>query len=151
MIKDCVIIGIGNPLAGDDGIGVRAVEFLRGKLPEEVTLVEGEVYSLDLLPFLEGRECAVFIDGVDLGEDPGAIYRFSPEEVAQKMPEPSLSLHDFGLYELIAAAKLLGQCPSRLTVIAVQVKSLETGTELSREVEDSLPHIQRLVLEEING
>jgi hydrogenase maturation protease len=150
-MSDCIIIGIGNPLAGDDGIGAHAVDYLQGKLPDEVTLVEGEVYSLDLLPFLEGRDQAIFIDGVDIADDPGAVYRFSLEDVAQRLPAPSLSMHDFGIYELIAAARLLDQCPSRITIIAVQVKSLEVGMELSSEVRDSLPHIHRLVLEEIDA
>jgi hydrogenase maturation protease len=151
MSSDCVIVGIGNTLAGDDGIGPRAVEFLRGKIPRDVGLVEGQVYGLDLLPVLEGYDRAIFIDGIDLGDEPGAIYRFSPEDVAQKLPAPSLSMHDTGLYDLIVAAKMLDQCPSRITIIAVQVKSMEMGEELSEEVRDSLPRIHRLVLEEIDG
>ncbi len=145
----CVVIGIGNPLRGDDGVGVRAVESLRGCLPDGVDLVEGMIYSPDLLPYLEGREKAVFIDAIDAGEEPGAVFRFSPREVRQERGSPSLSLHDFGLYELIASAELLEQCPEEITVIAVQVKSLEAGTELSPEVEKALPHVRRLVLEEV--
>ncbi|MBC7230430.1 MAG: carbamoyltransferase HypF [Actinobacteria bacterium] len=145
----CVVVGIGNPLHGDDGVGVRALEYLRGSLPDGVELVEGMIYGPDLLPFLEGRGKAIFIDAIDAGEEPGAVFRFSPREVRQEHGAPSLSLHDFGLYELIAAAELLGQCPEEVTVIAVQVKSLEVGTELSPEVEAALPHVRRLVLEEL--
>lgn len=145
----CVVIGIGNPLQGDDGVGVRAVEFLRGFLPEGVELVEGMVYGPDLLPFLEGRKKAIFIDAIDAGEEPGAVFRFSPGEVREERGTPSVSLHDFGLYELIAAARLLDQCPPDITVIAVQVKSLEVGAELSPEVDGALPQVCRLVLEEL--
>ncbi len=146
---DCVVIGIGNPLHGDDGVGVRAVECLRGRLPENVELVEGMIYGPDLLPCLEGRGKAIFIDAIDAGEEPGAVFRFSPREVRQDKGAPALSLHDFGLYELIAAAELLDQCPKEITVIAVQVKSMEMGMELSPEVEAALPHVSRLVLEEL--
>ena len=150
-MSDCVIIGIGNPFMSDDGIGVHAVRYLQEKLADDVILVEGEVYSLDLLPYLEESDRAIFIDSVDVQDDPGTIYRFSPEEVAQRLPAPSLSMHDFGLYDLIAAARLLDQCPERITIIAVQVKSVEVGTDLTSEVRDSIPHIHRLVLEEIHG
>lgn len=144
-----VIIGIGNILMSDDGVGVHAVRYLEGKLSEDVRLVEGGVYGLDLLPCLEGAEKAVFIDAVDAGEEPGAVFRFSPSEVRKDGRTPAVSVHDLGLYELIAAARLLDQCPEEITVIAVQVKNMDTGMELSREVRDSLPHVHRLVLEEL--
>ena len=145
---DCVVIGIGNPLQGDDGVGMRAVKSLEGCLPPKVTLVEGMIHGPDLLPFLEGKEKAVFIDAIDAGEEPGAVFRFSPRDVRQERAV-SVSLHDFGLYELIGAARLLDQCPDDIVVIAVQVKSLEVGTGLSPEVERALPHVRRLVLEEL--
>jgi hydrogenase maturation protease len=146
----CVVIGIGNLLQGDDGVGVHAVRYLEGKLPQGVTLVEGGVYGLDLLPYLEGHGKAVFIDAIEAGDEPGAIFRFSPREV-QMQPTVSMSLHDFGLRELIAAARLLDQCPEDIIVIAVQVKTMETGMELSDEVRGSLPDVHRLVMEEIGG
>ena len=147
----CVVIGIGNLLQSDDGLGVHAARYLEGKLPPDVTLVEGGVYGMDLLPFLEGRDKAIFIDAIDAGDDPGAVFRFSPWEVRKSREALPVSLHDLGIYELIAAAQLLDQCPEDIIVIAVQVKSMEVGMELSPEVRDSLPHILRLVLEESSG
>jgi hydrogenase maturation protease len=150
-MSDYVVIGIGNILMSDDGVGVHAVRYLKDKLPGDVPLIEGGVYGLDLLPYLEGRDKAVFIDAVDAGDEPGAVFRFSPGDVAMREAAPSMSLHDLGLYELIAAAQLLDQCPGSIIIIAVQVKSLETGTELSQEVRDALPYVHRLVVEEIGG
>ena len=149
-MNGCVVIGIGNLLQSDDGVGVHAVRYLEEKLPPGVTLVEGGVYGMDLLPFLEGCDKAVFIDAVDAGDDPGAVFRFSPREVRKSLKTPPVSLHDLGIYELIAAAQLLDQCPEDVTVIAVQVKSMDLGMELSREVSESLPHVLRLVQEEID-
>jgi len=146
-----VVIGIGNVLQGDDGVGVHAVRRLRGRLPGDVELVEGGVWGLDLLPFLEGREKAVFIDAVDAGEEPGAVFRFSPREVRRTPSGPPISLHDLGLYELIGAAQLLDQCPEDIIVIAVQVKEIATGEGLSEEVEAALPVVCRLVEEELEG
>jgi hydrogenase maturation protease len=149
-MQDCVIIGIGNLLHGDDGVGVHAVKYLEGKVPENVRLVEGGVYSLDLLAFLEGVNHAIFIDAVDVEDEPGAIYRFSPQDVMEQ-PKTPLSVHDLGLYDLIGAAELLNQRPEHITIIAVQVKSLEMGMDLSPEVRKALPRIHGLILEEINA
>ncbi len=145
----CVVIGIGNPLRGDDGVGVRAIESLRGFQLDGVELLEGMTYGIDLLPYIEGRKKVIFIDAIDAGDEPGAVFRFSPHEVRQKRRVPSLSLHDFGLYDLIASAELLERCPEEIIIIAVQIKSLEAGTKLSKEVENALPHVRRLVLEEV--
>ncbi|MEJ5186453.1 MAG: hydrogenase maturation protease [Candidatus Geothermincolales bacterium] len=144
-----VIIGIGNPLCRDDGFGVHALRYLRGRVPEEVELVEGSIYGPDLLPFLEGKAKAIFIDALDAGEEPGALFRFSPEQVSLELPSIPVSLHDFGVYDLLRAAELLGQRPEEVVIIAAQVKDLGVGMELSPELEALLPRVCELVLEEI--
>jgi len=152
-MSDLLVIGIGNPIMSDDGIGVHAVRYLEGRLPDDVELIEGSVYCADLLSFLENRRKVVFIDGIDAGAEPGTLFRFSPDEVRnQKVNEP-VSLHDFGIYELITAAKLLDQCPEEIVLIAIQVKNVEMGEELSQEVREAIPRIHRLLLEEfgVNG
>jgi hydrogenase maturation protease len=149
-MEECVIIGIGNVLHGDDGLGVHAIRYLKERMPESVTLVEGGVYSLDLLTWMDGPKHAIFIDAMDVEDEPGSVYRFSPQDVIEQ-PKTPLSVHDLGLYDLIAAAKLLDQCPEHITIIAVQIKSVAMGMELSKEVRDALPHVHRLVLEEINA
>lgn len=127
------------------------MRYLRGKIATEVELVEGGVLGLDLLPFLENRDKAIFIDALDAGQEPGAVFRFSPAEVPCREDGPPISLHDLGLYQLIAAAQLLDQCPENITVIAVQVKSMEPGSGLSEEVSAALPTVHRLVEEELGG
>ncbi len=149
-MEECVIIGIGNVLHGDDGLGVHAIRYLKERMPESVSLVEGGVYSLDLLTWMDGPKHAIFIDAMDVEDEPGSVYRFSPQDVIEQ-PKTPLSVHDLGLYDLIAAAKLLDQCPEHITIIAVQIKSVAMGMELSKEVRDALPHVYRLVLEEINA
>ena len=133
----------------DDGIGVHAVRYLEGRLPDDVELVEGSVYCADLLPFLENRRKVVFIDGIDAGAEPGTLFRFSPEEVRNQKGNEPVSLHDFGIYELITAAKLLDQCPEDVILLAVQVKNVTVGEELSREVREAIPRVHRLLLDEL--
>ncbi len=145
----CVIIGIGNPLCRDDGFGVHALRFLMGKIPGEVELVEGSIYSPDLLPFLEGKKKVVFIDALDAGEEPGALFRFNPDDIGRHLPSVPLSLHDFGVYDLLRAAELLDQRPEEVVIIAAQVKDLGMGMDLSPELEAQLPKVLELVLQEI--
>jgi len=113
--------------------------------------VEGGVLGLDLLPYLEGKRKVVFIDGIDAGEEPGAVFRFSALEVPRGSTAPPVSVHDLGFYELIGAAQLLEQCPEDMIVIAVQVKDMTLGRGLSEEVEAALPAVCRLVEEELGG
>lgn len=151
MQQDIVVIGIGNLLQQDDGIGVHAVRYLAGKLPEDVELLEGSTYAADLLPALEGRRLVIIIDGFDAGEEPGGIFRLSPADIAGRRGADSISVHDFGVAELLASARLLEQSPGEVVILGVQVKGLETGAELSEELERALPSLHRLVLSEIEA
>jgi hydrogenase maturation protease len=147
-MSDIVVIGIGNLIKSDDGVGVHVVRRLEGQVEETVELVEGSIYCADLFNFIEGKRKAIFIDAIDAGDEPGAIFRFSPEEVKQKTSRP-LSVHDFGLYELIATSKLMGQCPEEITILAVQVENTEFGDELTERVAAAVPRVCELVMDEI--
>lgn len=147
-MSETVVIGIGNLIKSDDGVGVHAVRQLEGRVGEDVQLVEGSVYCADLFCFLEGKRKAVFIDAIDADEEPGAIFRFTPDEMKQKASF-SLSVHDFGLYELIQTSDLMGQRPEEITIFAVQVENTEFGDELTERVAEALPRVCELVLEEL--
>ena len=149
-MQDVIVIGIGNTIKSDDGAGVRVLEMLEGMVGQDVELVEGSVYCADMLPFLEGRRKAVFIDGIDAGEEPGALYRFSADEVGESRGM-ALSVHDFGVYELLRAAALLDQCPKEVVMFCVQVKDTSFGDRLSPEVQAALPRLCELVVEEVGG
>lgn len=150
-MKETVVIGIGNTIMKDDGVGVHAVKLLEGRVPSGVEVVEGSVYSPDLLSCIEGRKKAVFVDGIEAGEEPGAVFRFLESEVKRSTRDVSVSIHDYGLYDLITAAKLLDSCPDEVVLIAVQVKEIAPGEELSEELEAVLPGVCELILGELTG
>jgi len=147
-MSDTVVIGIGNLIKSDDGVGVHAIRQLEGRVPRDVQLVEGSIYCADLFCFLDGKSKAIFIDAIHAEEEPGAIFRFSPDEVKQKTSVP-LSIHDFGLYELIQTSRLMGQCPEEITIFAVQVDHTEFGDKLTEAVAAAVPRVCELVLEEL--
>jgi len=149
-IEETVVIGIGNTLMSDDGIGVYVVRALEGCVPDGVELVEGSVYCADLLPALEGRKNAIFIDGIDAGCEPGAVFKFNAEEIKERKPSIPLSLHDFGVYELLTAAELIDARPANVILICVQVKDTNVGLELSKELAHVVPRVCDLVLKELS-
>lgn len=150
-MSDCVVIGIGNTIRSDDGAGVEVVRRLRGKVPDGMELVEGSVYCADLFGFLDGRRRAIFIDGIDAGDEPGTVFRFTPEQARDRKEGHSLSVHDFGLYDLISSSRLLGRCPGDITIFAIQVGSTEVGEQLTPEVSSAVDRVCAMVLEELGS
>jgi hydrogenase maturation protease len=150
QMSDTVVIGIGNLIKSDDGLGVHAIRRLEGKVPEDIQLVEGSIYCADLFCFLEGKRKAIFIDAIDADDEPGAIFRFSPDEVKTRAAVP-LSIHDFGLYELIMTSRLMGECPEDIIIFAVQVDNTEFGDVLTGPVDAAVDRVCELVVAELEG
>nr|MDO8135982.1 hydrogenase maturation protease [Candidatus Njordarchaeum guaymaensis] len=153
-MKRTVVIGIGNILLGDDGVGVHVINRLRSEtLPAEVKLIEGGVGGLSLLNFIRGVERAVFIDAV-AGDNPGRIHRFSESDLDSKVKSllHPASLHDVGLAETIKIGKSVypDEIPDQIIVYGVEVKEpKEFSTELSKEVSDSVDKVVKLILDEL--
>lgn len=145
---EIVIIGIGNPIMGDDGVGVKVARSLRKKLPR-IEVIEGSVYCPDLLPFLEGRRKAIIIDGIDADSEPGSVFRFSAEDVRIRSNAIPVSLHDFGVSELLTAAKLIDSCPEEVIVYGIQVKDVDIGEHLSDEVRAAVDKVCSLIVDEV--
>jgi len=150
-IKRILILGLGNPLLGDEGIGVRVVEELkRLELPERVAVVEGSTTGLGLMSLMEGYQRVVIVDAADMGHPAGRVVRFTPSEVQFKTEETLLSLHQIGLGEILALASALEAAPAELVIVGIQPSRMEAGAGLSSEVEKAVPQIIRIVLEELD-
>jgi hydrogenase maturation protease len=148
--KGILILGVGNLLRKDDGVGVQAVQRLNGLLlPGGVKVVDGGAAGIGLLDMLEGFERAVIIDAADLGLDPGSVVKFGPDAIRFHSPEFRLSLHSADVASVLELARLLDRRLPELAVIGVQPKDTGWGTEMSVEVLAEMRHIVDLVLEEI--
>ena len=151
-VNRVLILGLGNPLLGDEGIGVRVVEELKGlELPDGVTVVEGGTAGLGLIGLMEGYQRVIIVDAADMGHPPGRVVRFTPLEAQFKTVEAPLSLHQIGLGEVLALAKALEVVPAELVIIGVQPSRVEGGIGLSPEVEGAIPQIIRVVLDELDA
>jgi hydrogenase maturation protease len=142
-----LILGIGNLLLSDEGVGVHAVRALAQRdLPPGVDLLDGGTSGADLVDHLEGRAKVIVIDAASGDAPPGAVYRCEARDLLEQ--EEPLSLHEFGLLDSLRMAERLGCAPQRVVVLGVQPATLEPGLELSPEVGAALPAILALALKE---
>ena len=145
-----LVLGIGNLIMSDDGIGVRVVQLLaeRYRFPAGVTVLDGGTLGLDLLPKLEGITRLLVVDAVDVGKPPGTLVRLSGDEVPVVL-ETKVSPHQMGLKDLLAVAMLQGFAPCEMVLWGVQPALIEPGLELSPVVAPQLEPLLRHVVAEL--
>jgi hydrogenase maturation protease len=141
-----VVIGVGNEIMRDDGVGNVVVRRLQEEgLGAGVDLVEGAVGGLDLIFDLEGRERAIIIDAARMGLEPGAVRLVTREQIEDRTV-PLASLHSLALHDVLELAELTGLHPE-ITVVAVEPAEVLPGLGLSPAVEAAVPEMVRLVKE----
>jgi len=139
-----LVLGIGNLLMGDEGIGVHAVRRLEASsLPEGVDVVDGGTGGFHLLSYFEEYGSIIMIDATMDGNPPGTIRTLKPK-FASDYPK-TLTAHDIGLKDLVETAAILEHSPD-ITLITVSIETMQPmETELSAEVASCIPDVERLV------
>lgn len=147
-----LVLGLGNVLCTDDGVGVAAVEELTRtyRLPSEVRALDGGTLGLSLLHCFEPGQDVLIVDAVAVDRPPGTLVRLDGEQVAPAVRE-RLSMHQVGVADLLDALRLLGIHPRRMVLLGLVPASLELGVELSPSVAPSLPALVAAVAEEIRS
>ncbi len=147
-----LILGVGNLLLRDEGVGVHVISALRDReLPDDVELWDGGTTSFDLLDTLAGRRQVIIIDTVRTGSEPGTIFRFTPEDISASR-EQVTSLHQVGLLETLNIAEhLLDSAPEEVIILGIEPKEIDWGLELSAEIEAAVPKVVELVMTELNS
>lgn len=147
-----LVLGLGNILLGDEGLGVRVVEQLEARyvLPPEVQIVDGGVVGLDLWSYLEGVTHLLVVDAVQMGAEPGTLVRLADEAIPQGLPL-KMSLHQTGLPELLALARLQETLPQKVVVWGMEPAVLEPGLALSPTVAARLERLVTAVTDELRG
>ena len=145
-----LVMGVGNPLMRDDGIGPRVIEMLRAgyTFPDNVDVVDAGTMSFMILDLLRGIDRLIILDAVrDTGEPPGTVLRMTPEEIAPN--QIAHSLHDVRLVDVLQAADLMGSSPETIA-FGVQIEAIEEWVlELSEPLEAAVPIAAGAVLEEL--
>jgi hydrogenase maturation protease len=145
-----LVLGLGNVLLHDEGIGVWVAESLRRRFefPASVTVLEGGTLGLDLLPRLDGVERLLLIDAVGLGSAPGSTLRLEGDKVPAVL-DVKISPHQVGIQDLLAAARLMGAEPGQVVLWGMEPERLDPGAGFSPRVAEALPELQAEVLEEL--
>lgn len=148
--KRTLVIGIGNPLMSDDGLGRKVLEKLAQEdLPQGVELIELGTPGWGLAANFEGYQKVVIIDAVRMGQKPGTWRRFSPQQVRFVTRDTTLSLHGPGLAESLELAQALDLLPEELIIYGVEPANTSFGFEISPELEDTIPTLIKNILEDL--
>lgn len=143
------VIGLGNVLLGDEGVGIHAVRHLleHHVVPDGTDCIDGGTGGFVLLSALQDVGRVILIDATDDGQPPGTITRLTPR-YTRDYP-PSLAAHDIGLRDLLVTSELLGQAPDAvLFTISVHMPQA-LGTELSEPVAACLPDLADVIRVEL--
>lgn len=137
-----VVLGLGNVLMGDDGIGPRAVELLAssGGSPDGVRLLDGGTLGLMLLPAIADASDLVLVDAIRTGGAPGTLVRLEDDEIPRNV-NCRFSPHEIGLVDLLEGVTFAGVRPARTVLLGIVPASVSFGVGLSGPVESRLPDL----------
>ena len=146
-----LVLGLGNLVHGDDGLGVHAIERLQKdpRVPPDVVLMDGGTQGLSLIPHIAGFRRVLVIDAIDAGRDPGTLIRLEGEAVHKLPGKPSV--HQLGFADLMIALKLLDESPGEVVVIGAQPQSTEWSAELTAPLRDSLDELVTVVIQQLQS
>lgn len=145
-----LVVGVGNLLLQDEGIGVHVIQALHEKgVPADVELLDMGTATMNIAFYLEGVQKVVIVDALKAGQPPGTIYRCGPEDLVGLEGGP-VSLHDLGVVEALSMSKKLGHSPE-VVIIGVEPKTVDWGMELTDEIKEQMPKIIATVLKECLG
>ncbi|MHB8210426.1 MAG: hydrogenase maturation protease [Acidithiobacillus sp.] len=140
-----LVLGLGNVLQGDDGVGVHVVRWLAGQAPMTgVTVLDGGTIGASLLVELEGVNALLVADAVESGQEAGQVTLFQGAEMDRLLARPRAgSVHEASLAELLDMARLLGCLPPRRALLGIQPQTIAWGDTLSLPLARSLPEAGR--------
>jgi hydrogenase maturation protease len=146
------VLGLGNILLRDEGIGVQVVQRLqeRYEFPLEVQVLDGGTLGMEILPYVEAAAQVVVVDAVEMGAEPGTTARFEGEDIPEFL-SVKVSPHQMGLVDLLAVARLRDLYPEKLVLWGVQPDVIEVGLDLSPRVAEQVEVLVDKVLDELNG
>lgn len=152
VIGKIVIVGIGNILCRDEGVGIHVVEELKKRdLPDYVELYDGGTGGLDVLEILERFDRAIIVDAVRGGMEPGEIYHVRLDEIDTKDRETKmLSLHELDLITAKKIGEKAYNLPKDIILIGIEPKSVELGMNLTAKIKEAIPIVIQHIFEIID-
>jgi hydrogenase maturation protease len=148
------IIGVGNPLRRDDGIGIVLLEKIiekKNDLPEGIEYIDGGTGGMNLLHILALFDVALIIDAVNFNGRPGESKLFKSEDICSKKSSINMSTHETDILKIINLSKELGEAPNNLFVFGVQPKDTSHGDDLSPELQKAVSSLTLSLQNEITN
>ncbi len=144
-----LVLGLGNVLCGDDGLGVAAVERLEREydLPPGVRVLDGGTLGMTLLGYFEAGDDVILVDAIRAAGPPGTFVRLAGDAVAPAVRD-RLSCHQIGVHDLLDGLRLLGAFPRRLVLLGLVPESIELELGLTPSVAAALPRLVTAVVDE---
>jgi len=144
-----VVIGLGNPLMADDGVGIAALERLRAAgAPPDVELVDGGTWGMNLLPIIESANRVLLMDAIDAGGAPGTLHVLERAQIPRYLAT-KISPHQVDLRDVLALAELRGNLPEQTVALGLQPERVEMSCELSDAVHTRLDDLVAAVTERL--
>jgi len=143
-----LILGIGNTLLSDEGVGVHVVRYLAAHHPDEpeVTLLDGGTLSFTLATDIAEHEALIVVDAARLGQPAGSVQVMEDEAMDRYLGKAQLSVHEVGLSDLMDISRLSDHLPARRALVGIEPASLDWGDSPSAEVAPAVAVAAGLVL-----
>jgi len=144
-----LVLGVGNILLSDEGAGIRVVEEIqKAPLPDFIEVVDGATRGMELSDIMRGRKKVIIVDAVAAGAEPGAVFRFGPQQL-EGLSMMSLSVHDIGVHEAIFHLRMTDELPEDIIFYGIQPGSLALREGLTPEVSAATEKVIAFVLEDL--
>jgi len=138
--KKYLVLGVGNTLLCDDGVGVHVAKVLesRPELSSRIKIIDGGTLGLSLLPEIEDAAGLIVIDAAELGAPPGAIRLFEDDAMDCHLSGKKTTVHEVAVADLLAAASMIGHAPRDRALVAIQPASTDWGLEPTAAVQPAI-------------
>jgi hydrogenase maturation protease len=146
-----LVLGVGNILLRDEGLGVRTVEYLteRYSVPDRVTMLDGGTGGLALITVIRDYEKIIIVDAVASNSHPGALYRIDGRKL-KNSPPLMATAHQLGVRDMLAVAELEGVHPE-VVIIGMEPFDISVGLDLSGLVKGKIPEAAAMVVSELGN
>lgn len=147
-----MILGIGNTLLKDEGIGIHLLNYIKDKNPQwqlcdsscdnsrdKIEMIDGGTLSFDLLASIHADQDLIVLDAINLKQSPGTVYCLQDQAMDQFLSQPGKSVHEVSLQDLFDMSRLVDQLPEKRALIGIQPDYIDWGSELTPVVQQALP------------